>query len=157
MRPRLAATLVALAVGAPMMVGYAIDARAAPGIPPLGPGVVTVDVDAHYSRFSIEHLRVYQGTLVRFVVTNQDPIHHEFIVGPDDVHAAHEAGHEAFHPPVPGEVSLDPGETGLTTYLFDDPGTVRFACHLPGHLAYGMKGTVTVVATGSAPPRGQTG
>jgi len=147
MRIRLAAGLVALAVVAPMVSGYAIDAHHADaGTPTLGPGVVTVQLDARYSRFSPDHLRVYQGTLVRFVVTNHDPINHEFIVGNDDVHTAHEAGHEAFHPPVPGEVSLDAGETGLTTYLFDDAGTVRFACHMPGHLAYGMKGTVTVIA-----------
>jgi uncharacterized cupredoxin-like copper-binding protein len=112
----------------------------------LGPGVVTVEVGIHHSRFSIDDLRVRPGTLVRFVVTNDDPIHHEFIVGGDDVHAANEAGHEAFHPPVPGEVGVDPGETALTVYRFDDPGKVLFACHLPGHLAYGMKGYVTVSA-----------
>ena len=89
---------------------------------------------------------MYEGTLVRFVVTNLDPIHHEFIVGGPAVHAEHESGHEPFHPPVPGEVAVDPGETGLTTYRFDRPGNVLFACHLPGHFAFGMRGEVKVVA-----------
>lgn len=148
MRARLAVLAVLIATVAPIAVGYGVEAAGGgTGEPPLGPGLVTVEVETRYSRFSIGDLRVYEGTLVRFVVTNRDPIHHELIVGPDEVHAAHEQGHDAFHPPVPGEVSVDAGETGLTTYRFDDPGEVRFACHLPGHVAYGMEGTVTVVPT----------
>ena len=101
-----------------------VAAGADGGTEPLGPGLVTVEVTTHYSQYSdvLDDLEVHEGTLVRFVVTNDDPIHHELIVGDDAVHAAHETGHEAAHPPVPGEVSVDPGETGLTTYRFDDAG-----------------------------------
>ncbi len=52
------------------------------------------------------------GTVVRFVVTNDDPILHELIVGDDAVHARHATGTEAAHPPVSGEVSVRPGDTG---------------------------------------------
>ena len=49
-----------------------------------------------------------------------------------------------------GTVTLPTGATleleASTTYAFDEPGTFTFACHLPGHLAYGMSGTVDVVA-----------
>jgi uncharacterized cupredoxin-like copper-binding protein len=48
------------------------------------------------------------------------------------------------HPPVPGEVSVGPGEIGETFYRFDKPGRYLFACHLPGHFAFGMKGWVIV-------------
>ena len=48
------------------------------------------------------------------------------------------------HPPVPGEVSVGPDDDGLTIYRFDEPGRYEFACHLPGHLAFGMKGWVVV-------------
>jgi len=150
MRARIAVPVVALATLLPMVAVYALSAAgvgADEAAPPLGPGVVTVEVDMRYSRYSLEELRVYEGTLVRFVLTNQDPIHHELIVGGDNVHAAHETGDEAFHPPVPGEVSVDPGEQGFTAYLFDEPGTVVFGCHLPRHFEYGMKGLVTVVPT----------
>jgi uncharacterized cupredoxin-like copper-binding protein len=41
-------------------------------------------------------------------------------------------------------VSVPAGTTAETTYRFDDVGEVVFACHLPRHLAYGMKGVVTV-------------
>jgi uncharacterized cupredoxin-like copper-binding protein len=46
---------------------------------------------------------------------------------------------------VPGEVSVGAHETGETIYRFDRPGAVEFACHLAGHLAYGMRGDITVV------------
>jgi uncharacterized cupredoxin-like copper-binding protein len=115
--------------------------------PVLGPGLVTVDVGIHYSHFSFSTLRVHQGTLVRFLVHNDDPIHHEFIVGDASVHLRHELGTESSHPPVPGEVSVAPEDVGETFYRFDTPGPVEFACHLPGHLAYGMKGWVTVEPT----------
>jgi uncharacterized cupredoxin-like copper-binding protein len=81
---------------------------------------------------------------VRFLVHNDDPIRHEFIVGDAAVHARHVQGSEAVHPPVPGEVSVAPLAVGETFYVFDHPGRYEFACHLPGHLAYGMKGSVTV-------------
>ena len=150
MKARFAVAVVALATIGPMMGAYAFGAAGADDGPdPLGPGVVTVELTTRYSAYSdvLDDLRVYEGTLVRFVLRNSDPIHHELIVGGDDVHRAHEIGNEAFHPPVPGEVSVDPGDTGLTTYLFDEPGKVRFACHLPRHVAYGMEGDITVVPT----------
>jgi uncharacterized cupredoxin-like copper-binding protein len=128
--------------------GYALDTAVgaddtAP--PPLGPGLVTVEVDMSYSTFSLDDLHVYEGTLVRFVVQNSDPINHELVIGNDEVHARHATGTEAFHPPVPGELSLGPDEKGLTTYLFDEPGPVTYACHLAGHVQYGMVGEITVV------------
>jgi uncharacterized cupredoxin-like copper-binding protein len=111
----------------------------------VGPGLVTVRVDVRYSRFELDATRVRVGTLVRFVVRNRDPINHEFVVGAPAVHAAHAHGTEHSHPPVPGEVSVGPRRTGETIYRFDRPGTVEYACHLPRHLAYGMKGAITVV------------
>lgn len=89
-------------------------------------------------------LDVHTGTLVRFIVRNHDPINHELVVGDASVHARHRRGHEAAHPPVPGEVSVGPGETGETVYRLDAPGDVFYACHLPGHEAYGMRGWIHV-------------
>jgi uncharacterized cupredoxin-like copper-binding protein len=144
---RLAAIVVALAAGAgATAIGYAIDDPA--GAEPqaaLGPGVVTVDVGIHYSEFSIEALKVHEGTVVRFVVRNDDPINHELIVGDEAVHRRHRTGSERVHPPVPGEVSVGPGETALTFFRFDEPGAIEFACHLAGHYDYGMHGEIRIV------------
>ena len=133
--------VVALAAAS---VGEALDGPGGGDVSPLGPGPVTVELAIDHSRFSVERIVVRPGSLVRFVVSNDDPIGHELVVGDDDVHARHATGTEAAHPPVPGEVSLRPGEVGVTVVRFDAPGTYRFACHLPGHLAYGMEGEVVV-------------
>jgi uncharacterized cupredoxin-like copper-binding protein len=82
---------------------------------------------------------------VRFVVRNDDPIDHELVIGDAAVHRRHADGTERRHPPVPGEVSVAPGDTALTVYELTEPGTVVYACHLPGHIAYGMVGEIEVV------------
>jgi uncharacterized cupredoxin-like copper-binding protein len=84
---------------------------------------------------------------VRFVVVNHDPIGHELIVGGPDVQARHANGHEAYHPPVNGEVSVPADGRASTTYVFHEPGPVEYACHLPGHYQYGMHGIIEVVGT----------
>ena len=112
----------------------------------LGPGPVTVRLDVEHSRFVPTRVKVRPHTEVRFVVVNRDPIRHELIVGDDELHARHQDGTEAEHPPRPGEVSVDPKQTASTTATFHEPGVVLYACHLPGHFAYGMKGKVAVEA-----------
>jgi uncharacterized cupredoxin-like copper-binding protein len=111
----------------------------------LGPGEVTVELGIDHSAFSRSTVQVREGTVVRFVVANDDPIRHELVVGPPEVHRRHANGTEAAHDPVPGEVTVEPLSTAETTYAFDEPGPVQFACHLPGHVAYGMVGIVEVV------------
>jgi uncharacterized cupredoxin-like copper-binding protein len=125
-------------------VGYVVDAAGSEE-DALGPGVVRVEVGIEHSRFDLEPLRVQEGTLVEFVVDNGDPIDHELVVGDDAVHRRHADGTERRHPPVPGEVSVGPGDRALTFYEFGEAGTVVYACHLPGHVAYGMQGTIEVV------------
>lgn len=139
----LTAGVVALAAG---LAGCGADSPIAvtEGVV-LGPETATIEVDVRHSRFLPGRLEVAEGTLVQLVVHNTDPIDHELIVGPKEIHDRHEAGDEAEHGAVPGEVSVPAGATRSTTYRFTDPGTVVYACHLPRHLAYGMEGTVEVV------------
>ena len=141
---RLASVGVAVGVGALVAsVGYAVDASGSDQ-EAIGPGVVQVEVGIENSRFDLGPLQVEEGTVVEFVVQNDDPIDHELIVGDEEVHRAHEAGTERRHPPVPGEVSVAPGDRALTFYEFTEPGTIVYACHLPGHEAYGMHGEIKV-------------
>jgi uncharacterized cupredoxin-like copper-binding protein len=116
-----------------------------PGEPAvLGPGRAEVAIGIEHSRFSTDRVVVAAGTALTFEIDNTDPIGHELIVGPPEVHARHAEGTEASHPPVPGEVTAPPLRRVSTTYTFDEPGTYTFACHLPGHVAYGMVGEVVV-------------
>jgi len=112
-----------------------------------GPGSErTIELTARYSKFSPAQLDVAPGTTVKIVVRNLDPIGHELIIGDAGVHERHEKGTEPYHPPRPGEVSVPPGETRATTFTFEATSgqVVEFGCHLPGHWAYGMRGTVSV-------------
>jgi uncharacterized cupredoxin-like copper-binding protein len=82
---------------------------------------------------------------VRIVVRNNDPIDHELIVGDQAVQDGHEHGTDGSHDgSVPGQVSVPAGATVTTTYRFDRPGRLLYGCHVPGHWAYGMRGTVEV-------------
>jgi uncharacterized cupredoxin-like copper-binding protein len=139
MRPRpWQLALVGVACGAAVLVA------ARTGDPPERTVVVTM----HHSRFEPATLRVEPGQRVRFVLRNTDPIDHEFILGDTFVQARHEQGRQRqHHGDVPGERSVPAGQEAATTYAFPaglDGQALEFACHLPGHYAYGMHGTVRV-------------
>jgi uncharacterized cupredoxin-like copper-binding protein len=145
MSVRVRGAIAITVVVATALVGYARhDVSRAEAATPLGPGLVTVTVGIRYSKFSIDTLHVRAGTTVLFLVRNDDPINHEFIVGDASVHRRHELGKDRAHPPIPGEVSVPPDDVGETFYTFATPGRFLFACHLPGHFAYGMHGEVVV-------------
>ena len=111
-------------------------------------GARTVVVTMRHSRFEPSVIRVEPGERVRFVLRNTDPIDHEFILGDDAVQRRHEQGRERHHHgDVPGERSVPAGQEAITTYAFPytlDGRSLEFACHLPGHHAYGMHGVARV-------------
>lgn len=142
--------VVAVAVTALVTAsGYAVASwLEEPEATALGPGDVTVEIKIHHSAFVPDQLTVVEGTRVRFLVVNGDPIHQELITGGPEVHLRHANGTEADHPAVPGELSVGPNDTAVTTFAFDTPGVYEFACHLPGHYDYGMRGEIEVMAEG---------
>ena len=127
---------VALVAGVAVLVGGCAGAAARS---------TTVELDLHFSRFEPSSVTVPAGTPVTFILRNTDPIDHEWIVGTAAVHERHRAGTEPVHDSRPTEVSVPALETRQTTVEFDEAGTYQFVCHLPGHEAYGMVGTVRVV------------
>ena len=106
-------------------------------------GVVVITIE--HSAFDPALLEVERGSTVRFVIHNEDPIAHEFIIGDEAVQLVHEEGTEAHHGSRPGEVSIPAGETRETTYTFDGTEDLIIGCHLPGHYDYGMRGAVKVM------------
>lgn len=105
-----------------------------------------VTIAFHYSRFGPEVVTVPAGVPVTFTLRNEDPIEHEWIVGPNEVHERHRLGTEPVHDELPEEVTVPPLSTRSTTLTFEHPAEYLFICHLPGHEAYGMRGTLRVLA-----------
>lgn len=103
-----------------------------------------VTIEISYSSFTPRALVVEVGVPVTFVLVNEDPIDHEWIVGGAAVHAAHRTGTEMVHAARPTEVSIPALTTVETTVTFSEPGLYPYVCHLPGHEAYGMVGLLTV-------------
>lgn len=105
---------------------------------------VVVQIDIHYSHFSPAAIAVPAGRPVTFVIVNNDPIDHEWIVGDEALHERHRTGTEPVHNARPTEISIDALHERRTTITFASPRTLTFVCHLPGHEAYGMTGTLVV-------------
>jgi len=109
------------------------------------PPATHVEVAIHYSHFQPEEIAVPAGVPVTITLLNDDPIEHEWIVGTPDVHERHRTGTEPFHDTRPTEVTVPALSTRVTTITFDEPAELAYICHLPGHEAYGMAGTVRVI------------
>jgi len=103
-----------------------------------------IEISIHYSHFSPTWVRVPLGVPVTVVLHNEDPIDHEWIVGDAAVHERHRTGTEPVHASRPTEVSIPAGATRVTTITFQASGSQLYICHLPGHEAYGMVGTLMV-------------
>jgi uncharacterized cupredoxin-like copper-binding protein len=100
-----------------------------------------VVVRFHYSHFEPASLMVRAGVPVTITLRNDDPIDHEWIVGPAAVHEVHRIGTEAVHDQRPTEVTVPALSSRVTTVVFA-AGQEQFICHLPGHEEYGMTGVV---------------
>jgi uncharacterized cupredoxin-like copper-binding protein len=135
---------LALAGGLVLSVGLVGIAAAWADAPGRGP--VTIEIPIRYSHYERNEVTVRAGVPVTFVLRNGDPIDHEWIVGDAAVHERHRTGTEPVHASRPTEVTIAAGTSVATTVTFAQPGTYRYICHLPGHEAYGMVGTLRVTS-----------
>jgi uncharacterized cupredoxin-like copper-binding protein len=127
---------IALSLG---LAGMAAAWAHAPGLAP-----VDLEIPIHYSHYGVSLVTVPVGVPVTIVLRNEDPIDHEWIVGDAALHERHRTGTEPVHDSRPTEVTVPAGTTKATTVTFNTPGTYLYICHLPGHEAYGMVGTLVV-------------
>jgi uncharacterized cupredoxin-like copper-binding protein len=107
---------------------------------PVAGAPVRVEIRIRYSQYEPSTLVVPAGVPVTFVLRNEDPIDHEWLIGDEEMHRVHRTGTEANHASRPTEVSIPPLTTIETTVTFTRPVAWHFICHLPGHEAYGMVG-----------------
>ncbi len=109
---------------------------------------LVIPITIHFSHYEPSSVTVPVGRAVTFVITNTDPIDHEWIVGDAALHQRHRAGTEPVHNVRPTEITIPALSERRTTVTFAAPGALQFICHLPGHEAYGMVGTVTITPGG---------
>ena len=126
----------------------------------------TVRIRLLDNRYDPAVVEVSAGETVRFVVTNDGSLVHEFNLGTPAMHAAHQkemmemvdagvleadrinhdkmsGGHGMDHDD-PNSVLLEPGQSGEVVWTFPEEGSVEIACNVPGHYEAGMKGEVAV-------------
>jgi uncharacterized cupredoxin-like copper-binding protein len=138
MRNRRAAIGLGLGLAIAVLAGIGASAVARSGDP------LEIAITIRYSQFSPALVSVPVGRPVTFVISNGDPIDHEWIVGDAASHERHRTGTEPAHDARPTEISIPAGTVRRTTLTFAASGSQLFICHLPGHEAYGMVGTVVV-------------
>ena len=138
MRGRRTAAGLGLGLAIAVLSGLAANAVARSGEP------LEIAITIHYSHFTPDLVSVPAGRPVTFVITNSDPIDHEWIVGDAATHERHRTGTEPVHDARPTEISIPAGTVRRTTVTFASSGSELFICHLPGHEAYGMVGTVVI-------------
>jgi Cu+-exporting ATPase len=99
-------------------------------------------------RFNPSEVDVREGETVAFTITNSGSSEHEFVIGDAAVQAEHEAemagGMDDMDVDGANAVSIPAGKTATLIYTFDQPGTLLYGCHVAGHYAAGMEGTITV-------------
>ena len=136
---------------------------------------VRVVMNDHF-RYRPSAIMVRAGRRVTFAVTNAGKLPHEFILGDRATQLTHErrmqeaaaptaGGHIHVHAHGPADhashgghgasaLTVPPGQTGRLTWAFHDPGIVLYGCHVLGHWAAGMRGTIVVLApTAPCPSR----
>jgi uncharacterized cupredoxin-like copper-binding protein len=95
-------------------------------------------------------------------VTNAGKLPHEFILGDRATQLDHErqmqggpsgGGHGHAHgyaghamPGAGGALTVPAGQTSRLIWTFEEPGIVLYGCHVLGHWAAGMKGTIVVLS-----------
>ncbi|HVA26121.1 MAG TPA: heavy metal translocating P-type ATPase [Chloroflexota bacterium] len=113
----------------------------------------TIAIDTtNQLRFVPDALTVRTGETVAFKVSNSGSVPHEFVIGDEAVQQQHEQemANAGATNGMPGDsafaVDVPAGTTATLVYTFRQPGALLYGCHVPGHYAAGMKGTITVTS-----------
>lgn len=88
-----------------------------------------------------ERMTIKQGDIVKFIVTNQGEIDHEFSVGSEEEQKAHLEMMKQMPDMVHNDgttITVKPRETKVLTWQFTKKAEVMFACNIPAHFEAGM-------------------
>jgi uncharacterized cupredoxin-like copper-binding protein len=128
----------------------------------------TITVEMYDNYYEPESIDVKPGETIRFMVSNEGALVHEFNIGTPDMHEAHQEemmmmvehgviqggklNHDMMNMDMgngqsmkhddPNSVLLEPGESKEVVWTFSEKGDIEFACNVPGHYQAGMYGDV---------------
>lgn len=98
--------------------------------------------------FEPASIEVKVGETITFKLVNAGKIQHDFTLGDEETQDEHDAdmasGMTGMGQEEPNAMTLDPGATGEMTWRFTAPASILFGCHIPGHYAGGMVGTMMI-------------
>ena len=111
-----------------------------------GDGVRTVAITMDDNKFDPDAIEVRRGETVRFEFTNDGTAPHDAFIGDRAAQDAHEeemreseaGGHGGHGAGSEDAITVEPGETGTITYVFDEAGNLEIGCHELGHYDDGM-------------------
>jgi Cu+-exporting ATPase len=109
----------------------------------------TIDIAAGDNlRFDPSAISVRAGETVAFRVINTGSEEHEFVIGDKSDQAQHERAMASNGKSMGRGAALDvpAGQTRTLVYRFGGPGTLIYGCHVAGHYAAGMSGSITVAS-----------
>jgi len=98
-------------------------------------------------RYTPAEIRVKQGEVVRFILTNEGHLAHEMVLGTMEElneHAALMRKFPGMEHDEPNMAHLAPGASGEIGWRFAKAGEFYYACLQPGHFEAGMIGKVVV-------------
>jgi uncharacterized cupredoxin-like copper-binding protein len=87
-------------------------------------------------------ITVAAGTPIRFVITNDGALEHDFFIGSDREQKQRES--RQGEPGPDRYISVPPGETVTLLTTFPSAGKTIIGCVVPGHYSAGMKANVTI-------------
>lgn len=108
----------------------------------------TVRVDVSDAmRFTPARPTAERGETVKFVVQNSGDVPRELVLGTMEdlqAHAEPMRKHPGMEHDEPFMTHVAPGRTGEVVWQFSTPGEFHYGCLVPGHLAAGTVGRITV-------------
>jgi len=97
--------------------------------------------------FDPDRIRVQAGETIRFVVTNQGLLEHEFAIGSRAEQQEHAQVmiHGGMREDTSMAIRLLPGETKELIYTFGSDTDIGYGCFVIGHFPLGMSGAFDII------------
>jgi uncharacterized cupredoxin-like copper-binding protein len=99
-------------------------------------------------RFVVDKpINVRNGEVVKFILTNNGQMNHEFSIGSKSEQMSHQkmmANNPGMMHQDGSSITVKPGETKEITWEFKGHKEVIFACNIPGHYQAGMHMSTTI-------------